>query len=46
MIDNLSYELAFLVSGASGVLTLLVLLIGVKDPRKKVTARSIASPMD
>jgi len=46
LIDNISYELAFLVSGAAGVITLLVLLIGVKDPRNKIKARSIASPMD
>jgi MFS family permease len=46
LIDNLSYEIAFILSGAAGVLTLLVLLIGVKDPRKKLTARSITSPTD
>ncbi len=46
LIDNLSYEIAFILSGAAGVLTLLVLLIGVKDPRKKLTARNITSPTD
>ena len=46
IIDNVSYELAFLLSGAAGILTLLVLLIGVKDPRRKIKASSVASPTD
>jgi len=46
LIDNVSYELAFLLSGAAGILTLLVLLIGVKDPRRKIKASSVASPTD
>jgi MFS family permease len=46
LIDNASYELAFLLSGAAGILTLLVLLIGVKDPRRKIKVNSVASPSD
>ena len=46
LIDNVSYELAFLVSGAAGILTLVVLLIGVKDPRSRIKAREIAPTTD
>jgi MFS family permease len=46
LIDNASYELAFLLSGAAGILTLLVLLIGVKDPRRKIKVNSVATPSD
>jgi MFS family permease len=46
LIDKVSYELAFLVSGAAGVLTLIVLLVGVKDPRYRVKANSVASTTD
>jgi MFS family permease len=46
LIDNVSYELAFLLSGAAGILTLLVLLIGVKDPRRKIKVNSVATPSD
>jgi MFS family permease len=46
LIDNVSYELAFIVSGAAGILTLFVLLIGVKDPRTRLKARSAAPTTD
>jgi MFS family permease len=46
LIDKVSYELAFLVSGAAGILTLLVLLIGVKDPRHRIKASNVASTTD
>ena len=43
LIDYVSYELAFLASGAAGVLTLIVLLIGVKDPRQRIKTNQVAS---
>ena len=46
LIDNISYEIAFLASGAAGILTLIVLLIGVKDPRRRIKASQVPSTAD
>jgi len=46
LIDNISYQSAFLLSGAAGIVTLLVLIIGVKDPRKRIEAPRVASSTD
>jgi hypothetical protein len=44
MIDKVSYELAFLSTAIAGIATLIVLVLGVKDPRKKVKNKVISSP--
>jgi MFS family permease len=46
MIDNVSYELAFMATAIAGIATLVVLVIGVKDPRKKVQPKVLSSPTD
>ena len=46
LIDNINYEVAFLASAIAGFATLLVLIIGVKDPRRRLTSRSLVSPTD
>jgi MFS family permease len=46
MIDNISYQAAFLASAIAGVVTLLVLIMGVKDPRKRQTSPHLVSPTD
>jgi MFS family permease len=46
LIDNVSYQVAFLASAIAGIATLLVLVMGVKDPRKRLTSQSLASPTD
>jgi MFS family permease len=43
IIDKVSYELAFIVSAAAGVITLVVLLFGVKDPRGRIKTSSVAT---
>jgi MFS family permease len=46
LIDNVSYQVAFLASAIAGIATLLVLVIGVKDPRKRLASQSLVSPTD
>lgn len=46
LIDNVSYQVAFLASAVAGVATFIVLLMGVKDPRKRLTSRGLVSPTD
>ena len=46
LIDNINYQAAFLVSAIAGIVTLLVLVIGVKDPRKRLISQQLASPTD
>jgi MFS family permease len=46
LIDNVSYQIAFLASAIAGVATLLVLVIGVKDPRKRLASQSLISSTD
>lgn len=43
IIDKVSYELAFIVSAAAGVITLVVLLFGVKDPRGRINTNNMAT---
>ncbi len=44
LIDTVSYEVAFLASAIAGIATLLVLVVGVKDPRKRLISQSLISP--
>ena len=44
LIDKSGYDISFLVSGAAGLITLLVLILGVKDPRQHALARRASSP--
>ena len=44
MIDKVSYELAFLSTAIAGIATFLVLIIWVKDPRKRVKSKVLSSP--
>ena len=46
MIDNISYQAAFLASAIAGMATLLVLVMGVNDPRKRLTSNHVVSPTD
>lgn len=46
LIDNVSYQVAFLASAIAGLATLLVLIIGVKDPRKRFASQNLISPTD
>ena len=46
LIDKVSYDLAFLVSGAAGIVTLIVLIIGVKDPRNRIKTTRVVSSTD
>ncbi len=46
LIDDISYQAAFLASGIAGIATLLVLILGVKDPRKRITSQRLVSPTD
>ncbi|UCD98454.1 MAG: MFS transporter [Chloroflexota bacterium] len=46
LIDNASYQIAFLASAISGIATLIVLLIAVKDPRRRSASQSLISSMD
>ena len=46
LIDNFNYNAAFLASAIAGIVTLIVLLIGVKDPRKRSTSQQLVSPTD
>lgn len=46
LIDNVSYDLAFVASAGAGVLTFIVLMLGVKDPRSRVKASRIVSSAD
>jgi MFS family permease len=46
LIDNVSYELAFITTAIAGIGTFLVLLVGVKDPRSRVESKIISSPTD
>ncbi|MGW8143787.1 MAG: MFS transporter, partial [Anaerolineales bacterium] len=46
LIDDISYQAAFLASGIAGIVTLLVLILGVKDPRKRITSQRLVSPTD
>lgn len=43
IIDKVSYELAFIVSAAAGVITLFVLIFGVKDPRGRINTSNVAT---
>jgi MFS family permease len=46
LIDNVSYDLAFVASAGAGVLTFIVLMLGVKDPRSRMKASRIVSSAD
>jgi MFS family permease len=46
MIDNVSYDLAFIASAGAGILTFLVLVLGVKDPRSRMDANRVVSSAD
>jgi MFS family permease len=46
LIDNTSYQVAFLASAIAGIATFLVLIMGVKDPRKRLSPQSLISPTD
>jgi MFS family permease len=46
LIDNVSYQAAFLASAIAGIATLLVLVMGVKDPRKRLASQQLVSPTD
>lgn len=47
LIDNLNYQAAFLASGIAGLITLLVLIMGVRDPRKRASSQQhLVSPTD
>jgi len=46
LIDNVSYELAFLATAIAGIATLMVLLIAVKDPRKRLESQVITSTIE
>lgn len=46
LIDNVNYQAAFLASGIAGIITLLVLVMGVRDPRKRPSSPHLVSPTD
>ena len=46
MIDNISYQIAFLAAAVAGIATLLVLIAGVHDPRKQVESSIISTSVD
>lgn len=46
LIDNINYQAAFLVSAIAGIITLLVLVMGVRDPRKRPSSQHLVSPTD
>jgi MFS family permease len=46
LIDKTSYDLTFLASGIAGLLTLLVLILAVKDPRRREKVQAEISPTD
>jgi MFS family permease len=46
LIDNASYQASFLASGIAGIATLVVLVVGVKDPRHRITSQHLVSPTD
>jgi MFS family permease len=46
LIDNINYNAAFLASAVAGIVTLVVLVIGVKDPRKRLASQHLVSPTD
>ena len=43
LIDNVNYQWTFLTSAIIGIATLLVLLLGVSDPRKKLDSQVVIS---
>jgi MFS family permease len=46
LIDNFNYNAAFLASAIAGFVTLIVLVLGVKDPRKRLASHQLVSPTD
>jgi len=46
LIDNISYQIAFLAAAVAGIATLLVLIAGVHDPRKQVESSIISTSVD
>ena len=46
LIDNQSYQTAFLVAALAGIVTLLVLIIGVHDPRRQAKTSLLSTSVD
>jgi MFS family permease len=46
LIDNLSYQTAFLAAALAGVATLLVLILGVNDPRRQAKTSLLSTSVD
>jgi MFS family permease len=46
LIDNISYQIAFLAAAVAGIATLLVLIAGVHDPRRQVESSIISTSVE